>query len=142
MTHTPRIENAMKATMTANDTLGTCGPEGAKELHNAPRAGHSLRCSAQPGQRSSRSGPGPAARLPHSLLRNAAALVALASLMLGTMAPAQAQTTVPGEPQNLVARGGDARVRLTWTASADMSSARSSRWCCATSSFVAWTTLA
>ena len=51
MTHAttaPRSENAMEDTMSANDTQGACAAEGAMDLRNAPRAGHSLRCSAEP----------------------------------------------------------------------------------------------
>ena len=45
-------------------------------------------------------------------------LVFLAALMLGAAAPAQAQTTVPGAPQNLAATAGDTEVTLAWTAPA------------------------
>ncbi len=56
MTHTTstrRPEDGMKGTMTANGRLGASRPGGAKELRNAPRAGHSLRCSADPFHRGS-----------------------------------------------------------------------------------------
>ena len=52
-TTTPPTENAMEATMTANDTQGTCAPKGAKNLRIAPRAGHALRCPADPRHRGS-----------------------------------------------------------------------------------------
>ena len=56
MTHettTPGTENAMEDAMTANDTQGACAAEGAKDLRNAPRAGHSLGCAAEPRHRDS-----------------------------------------------------------------------------------------
>ena len=37
--------------MTAKDTQGTCAPKGAKNLRIAPRAGHALRCPADPRHR-------------------------------------------------------------------------------------------
>ena len=46
------------------------------------------------------------------------ALVFLAALMLDVAAPARAQTTVPGAPQNLAATAGDTEVTLAWAAPA------------------------
>ena len=46
------------------------------------------------------------------------ALAFLAALMLGAAAPAQAQTTVPGAPENLAATAGDGGVTLAWAAPA------------------------
>ena len=46
------------------------------------------------------------------------ALVFLAALMLDAAAPAQAQTTVPGAPENLAATAGDGGVTLAWAAPA------------------------
>ena len=56
MTHTTstwRPEDGMEGTMTANGGQGASGPAGAKNLRNAPRAGPSLRCSADPFHRGS-----------------------------------------------------------------------------------------
>ena len=46
-------EGGMEGTMTANGGQGASGPAGAKNLRNAPRAGPSLRCSADPFHRGS-----------------------------------------------------------------------------------------
>ena len=48
-THAP--EDGMENTMTANGRQGASGLEGTRGLRNAPRAGDSLRCSAETGHR-------------------------------------------------------------------------------------------
>ena len=56
VTHAP--ENGMEGTMTVNGRQGASGPGGAKDLRNAPRVGHSLRCPAEPGHRAPEGAPG------------------------------------------------------------------------------------
>ena len=104
----------MKATMTANDRQCAYAPGGAKDLRNAPRAWNALRGSAEPAQRGSPCESGPAARLPHGLLRNAAAaLLALATLTLTV--PAQAAVLISNDGQT--AAPASAPVTNAWATS-------------------------